>query len=325
MNVKALAKLAGVSPSTVSKAFSGSPEISDATRERIFAIAREQGCFDRYNKNKFHKKVVAVIVPETDSDYYNNALSHIRTALEARGALMTVSVNGFSRERLQELYTYYGAYCHVDGILLLDGFADLQDTVQVPTVAVGSVNRSTSLTRVNVSLQTGIDQAFAYLKEHGHVEVGYAGEALTSGKLELCKATMRRMGLPVREQWIKVSNRRFEEAGEDAVEALLAAGQGMPTAIVAAYDYIALGVMRALRAHGYRVPQDVSVIGMDDIHVSSYPETSLATVQSNLGEACGKATEILFKKMENKHYAPRELTVVDTQFIPRASCGRAKE
>ncbi len=325
MNVKALAKLAGVSPSTVSKAFSGSKEISEATRERVFAIAREQGCFDRYNKNKFQKKVIAVIIPETDSDYYNSFLSHIKAGLDGRTALMSVSVNGFSAERTQELYTYYTAYCHVDGVLLVDCFAELEDTSLVPTVAVGTFNRSANVTRVNVALQKGIDQAFAYLKENGHVEVGYAGETLTSGKLEMCKSAMRRIGLPVREQWIRVSDRRFEEAGVDAVESLLAQKKGMPTAIVAAYDYIALGVMRALRANGYRVPQDVSVIGMDDIHVSAYPENSLSTVHSDLKQACGRAVEILFKKMENKHFAPREQILIDSQFLARSSCGKARK
>ena len=65
MNLSNIAKKAGVSVSTVSKAFSGSREIGEATRQRIFDIARAEGCFDKYNKNPFSKPVIAVICPET--------------------------------------------------------------------------------------------------------------------------------------------------------------------------------------------------------------------------------------------------------------------
>ena len=64
MNLSMIAKLAGVSVSTASKAFAGSREISAETRERIFQIARENGCFDKYIKSKYKKKVIAVIYPE---------------------------------------------------------------------------------------------------------------------------------------------------------------------------------------------------------------------------------------------------------------------
>lgn len=324
MNMRTLAKLCGVSVSAVSKAFSGSKEISESTRQHIFAVARENGCFDLYNKNKIPKKVIAVITPETGSEYYTTLLEHLEREIEARDALMMVSVSHFSADRVRELFAYYTDYIRVDGIVLTDHGYVPTNPRKTPTVALTVKSVGEHMTPIWVHLDRGIEEAMAYLKQNGHTEVGFAGEMLTQSKMESCKRAMRHLGLPVREGYFHVSRQRFEEAGIEAVEALLATGEPLPTAIVAAYDYIAIGVIRALRQYGYRVPEDVSVIGMDDIRLASYPETSLSTVHTRFECICREAVEVLMRKIENRHWQPRNTLVVDSEFIPRASSGPRK-
>ena len=70
MNIKKLSILAGVSPATVSKAFNGAKDIGEETKQKIFAIAKQYNCFEKYNKVKYPKKVVAVICPEVESEFY---------------------------------------------------------------------------------------------------------------------------------------------------------------------------------------------------------------------------------------------------------------
>lgn len=96
MNLETLAKLAEVSVGTVSKAFSGSKEISEDTKERIFALAKEHGCFDKYNKNRFDKKVIAVICPELNSEYYSATVTLLNREITLRGGIMSVSTTDFS-------------------------------------------------------------------------------------------------------------------------------------------------------------------------------------------------------------------------------------
>ena len=103
MTLTKLAELTGVSVSTVSKAFSGSPDIGKETRERIFQIAKEQGCFDKYNKHRFEKKIIAVLCPELGSDLYSETVNCLMKYIEEAGALMTLSVTGFDAEREKEL------------------------------------------------------------------------------------------------------------------------------------------------------------------------------------------------------------------------------
>ena len=75
MNLQTLAKYSGCSVSTVSKAFSGSSEISEDTKNKIFEIAKELGCFEKYSKEIYGKKLIAVLCPETESAYYTSFLS----------------------------------------------------------------------------------------------------------------------------------------------------------------------------------------------------------------------------------------------------------
>ena len=88
LTLEKLAKIAGVSLGTVSKAFSESDEISKETKEKIFAIAKEYNCFDKYYKAKKARKVVAVICPELKGDYYNSIVSRIEQELNRRNIIM---------------------------------------------------------------------------------------------------------------------------------------------------------------------------------------------------------------------------------------------
>ena len=111
MNLETLAKLAEVSVGTVSKAFSGSKEISEDTKDRIFALAKEHGCFDKYNKNRFEKKVVAVLCPEIKSEYYTTIATLLERQITSHGGIMLLSTTEFSEEREMTLFSYYASYC----------------------------------------------------------------------------------------------------------------------------------------------------------------------------------------------------------------------
>ena len=322
MNLNTLAKLAGVSVGTVSKAFSGSPDISAETKDRILSLAREYGCFDKYNKNKFSKKVIAVICPELNSDYYNAFITLLNDEIRKQGNIMTVSVSEFSAERERELFAYYSSYCKADGIIVVNPHDTIDNPLMIPAVAIGPEAVGEHIDAIHSTMALAIDNAIAYLKENGHTDIGFVGEELTVGKLLHFEEAMQKQGLPVKEQRIKISTERFELAGVGAVEEWLAEGS-LPTAILAAYDYIAIGVIKRLRQNGIRVPEDISVIGMDDIAHAPYLETSLSSIRTHADDACRIAVRLIEKKIENPYYSAREKITVSSEFIPRASSGKA--
>ena len=322
MNLNTLAKLAGVSVATVSKAFSGRDEISSETRERIFEIARQHGCYDKYNKNKFEKKVIAVICPELNSDYYNAYITILNEEIERQGGLMTVSVTNFSAERTQELFAYYSSYCKADGIITINPTGVLENPMLTPAVAIGTSRTHENVDTIEIDLESSIEDAIRYLKEKGHTRIGFAGEALTKGKLQSFRHAMRHAGLSVREEWIRISKDRFEKAGIEAAEGFLSIAE-RPTAILASYDNIAIGVIKELHRQGIRVPKDISVIGMDDIAIAPFLETSLSSIRTHTKEACRIAVELIMKKLENQYYSIRQEITISSEFIPRGSSAEA--
>ncbi|MBQ3140543.1 MAG: LacI family DNA-binding transcriptional regulator [Clostridia bacterium] len=320
MNLQMLANLAGVSVSTVSKAFSGSADISQPTRDRIFALARQHGCFDRYNKHKFGKKVIAVISPEPESDFYNKMLVLLGDAIAAADAVMTVSFSRFSPERVRELFIYYSSYCRADGIIIIGSAIDVENPFRVPAVCLGGTVNCTNVDAVSLDTHSAFHDAIAHLKQHGHTCIGIAGERLTLGTTGALCGMLREHGLPVDERYILTSDQRFEQAGLEMGEAFFQM-QPRPTAVLAAYDYIAIGIIKAFTAHGLKVPHDLSVIGANDIAILPYLETPLSTVRCHVDEACALAVDILRKKMDNCYFSTHTTHLIPSDFVARNSSG----
>lgn len=324
MNLSQLAKLADVSVATVSKAFAGSHEISEATRQRIFDLARENNIFDKYNKNRFSKPVIAVLCPEFVSNYYKVWVAKTESAILASDGLMIVSSSGFDPVREQELFTYYAYYCRVDGIILINPISDIHNPTRVPAVAIGPGSLCRDIDALHIDLKTAMDDAIACLRQNGHTDIGFAGETLTTYKRSIFFDAMKKARLPVRPEWIKESKARYVEAGAEAAAAWLREGT-LPTAVVAAYDDVAMGLQRVLEDNGLRIPDDVSLIGMDDNDTSAYLSPPLSSIRTHMETACRQAVEILLCKRDNQFYSPRTETVLTATFEPRASIGPVKK
>ncbi len=326
MNLKNLAELAGVSVSTVSKAFHGSHEISAETREHIFQIAKDNGCFEKYFKHKFEKKVVAVIFPEIQSDYYTMLVNDLEKMLREKGIVMVTSFTNFDKDKERELLDYYASYAGVDGIIIVNMSCKWENVMRVPLIALLPyalpAAKEAKADIIKWDITASVEEAIRVLKKLGHTRIGFAGEMLTTYKLEMYKKAMRKAELVVRPSDIKMSEKRFEEAGIENMDAWLASGDP-PTAILAAYDYIAVGLAKSIHSHGKSIPEDFSIIGMDDIPILPYMKTSISSIKSHTKEACRVAVETLLKKMEIPYYSSREDITIQTELILRESVGAA--
>ncbi len=300
MKLADIAKEAGVSISTVSKVMNGSSEISEDTRKRVIKIAKDNNVFEKYCHSRYSKRVIAVILPEIKSERYNKMVSVLGEIIEKNGDVAIFAESRFDKEKAVELMEYFAFRSMVDGIIVI-GSGEVPKTLTVPTVVMDGEAEGSKADCVTSSSDEAVDEAIKYLKKCGHRKIGFIGERLTDSKLVKFEKIMRRHSMEIDGKYIVVSNERFEKAGFEGMERLLK-HEDLPTAVIAAYDYIALGAIEALKNHGKSVPEDMSVIGMDNISAAAYSDISLTTIKVDYDEMCRAAAELIMKKIENKYY-----------------------
>ncbi len=293
-----LAKLANVSVSTASKAFSLSGEVNEETRELVFKVAREQGCFKKFFSAKYPKFVIAVICPEIVSLYYADILLRLQKQLSERNCEICVATTDFSREREVELIDYYYKYSSVDGIIVVGGRSNLGvEGTEIPLVFVGN---HSEIGEDKVCFYTdtapAVSEAVDYLFERDVYDIGYIGEPLTKGKFTQLSEILKESGHPIKEDFAIISEHRFEQGGYEAMKDLLSR-KARPRAVICAYDYMAIGAIRCALDKGLRVPEDIAVLGMDDIAQAEYLNPPLASITSDGDDACRLAAEAIVNRI----------------------------
>ncbi len=320
MTMRELAALANVSVSTVSKAFHDAEDVSDETKKLIFATAKEHGCFGKYYKGRFAKKVIAIICPELNSAYYNGYVRRLQNEIERNGAIAVISSDHFSIVSQEELIDYYASFLRVDGLFVFGLRTQLKKGYNIPIISL-LTNTDHTVDSVQVDYEPAIKESVAYLHSMGHREVAFIGEKLTEGKERVFMAATE--GLTGKYYAVR-SAYRFGEAGADGIRQVLDAGK-RPTAIVCAYDDMAIGAIRYLHEQGYSIPEDMSVIGMDNIEVAKYMEHSLTSIDTSPDKVCALAWDLMQKKMKNCYYRLSQKIVLSGKLVVRDSTGASRE
>ena len=312
MTMRELAVLANVSVSTVSKAFCDADDVSGETKEHIFEIAKQEGCFGKFYKGKFSKQVIAIICPEIKSGLYCGIVEKLRKVIEKNGGLVIIAQDDFSTSKQAELIEYFASYLKLDGIFVFGLNADLKKGYAIPIISLLH-SKTNSTDSVCIDFDTPINEAVEYIYKSGHKKIAFVGERLTEGKAKRVLKAAQSFFLDCK---IIESDLRFEKAGEKGAEEIHKM-KDKPTAIFCAYDNIAFGLIKALKSKGYRIPEDFSVIGMDNTVTSEYIDSSLTSIDANSDEICMIAWDLMKKKLKNGYYRLKQNITVTGKLIKR--------
>lgn len=331
--LKDIASIAGVSISTVSKALNNSSEIRKETKANIVRIARDLNYdlgITQVDGSSKDGHSIGVICPEVDSNYYTQLISTIGIRISRLGYCYTVAVSDFQPEK-EERYLEFFNDQGVDGIVLITENPNIQDIInpikdvwRIPLVLITTGNDMDSFDCIRIDDYFGVMTGVEHLIKLGHKKIGYIGDNLTQGRLKALYDTLEKHGLSATKDHISISNLRFEECGYQGMKAIFDCGS-YPTAIFSAYDDIAIGAMRAIREHGLSIPDDISIIGMDNVAVCPYLYKGLTTVSNSIKEMAVITISILSRKMKDKEFSAVQNVVLKPSLVIRETVAPLKK
>ncbi|MFJ9845291.1 LacI family DNA-binding transcriptional regulator [Kitasatospora sp. NPDC101155] len=324
-----VAKLAGVSHQTVSRVLNGAPHVRPDTRDRVLAAIRELD----YRPNSAARALVTrrsqtLGVVSFDSTLYGPAsmLEGIERAARSAGYFVSVtslrSLDGRSVQEAVDRLRDQG----VEGVVVIAPQTSAVSAVarlssSVPVVAVGSGNQ-TQVPMVSVGNREGAGEATGHLLDLGHRTVhhlaGPSNWLESQDREEGWRLTLQAAGAPVpdveRGDW---SARSGYQAG------LRIAQLPDVTAVFCANDHMALGLLRALHEAGRAVPEEISVVGFDDIPEAAYFIPPLTTVRQDFGELGRRALELLVGELEGGAKPSPTHVRIPPELVLRRSVGPA--
>ena len=332
VNLRELAEHLGLSVATVSLVMNRSPaakSIPHHTQARVRAAARELN----YRPNVMARMLrqqrsftIGVIVPEISEGYAALVLSGIEDHLLQEGYFYFV-VSHRHRNDLIEEYPRLLQQRAVEGLILVD--TPCQPGIAVPVVAVSGHRHLPGVTNISLNHSKAARLALEHLKNLGHREIAFIkGQAFSSDteiRWKAVRNAAQELGLSVDDNLTVQldSESPTPQPGYEMVCKLLRAAVPF-TALFAFNDISALGAIRALREARKKVPQDVSVIGFDDIQSAAYQNPGLTTIRQPLREMGMTAAETLVRRInaaKNSEY-PRSI-VVEPELIVRGSTAPA--
>lgn len=313
MTLAKIAKMANVAVSTVSKAFSDSPEISDETKALIVKIAKETGCYEKYYKPKYSKKLIAVICPEMLGNQYAQMATFLERRITQRGGTMVLSVSDFSSEKQSELINYYAKFAHADGIILIEPVSKIKVITDVPIIQISLEKDSGDVHAIYADMGDALSKSIITLKNYGHQNFGFIGERRTSKELEQFRNTAARCGVTVHPKHVSVNEHRFHDCGYYGIDEMILRGS-LPTAIYAAYSHIAVGILQRLNEKHIRVPEDISLVCLNDIMGVPYGSLKVSCIKMQLEEICSETIHLLYRILAKRHEVSKHTITVERQF-----------
>jgi len=310
MTMSKLASLAHVSVSTVSKAFSMSPEVNAETREMIFDIAKKYGCFKKYYTEKYPKFVIAVICPEFRSRYYSACLSLLQKKLAIYNCDVCVAATEFSIQNKESLLNYYEKFTDVDGLIMIDFWYESKEDFTLPVVAISSSVINKSCVQIRRDISTPVRKAIEYLISKNVTDIGYIGETHTYGAYRAFEEVVLEKLGKIDPDYIKIVNKRFEEGGYLAMQSMFDS-KHVPRAILCAYDNMAIGAMKCIRENGLSIPDDIAIMGANDIPEAEFFNPPLSSIDPHTDEICTAAVEAMIGKLSGKE-VKSEIEIVQT-------------
>ena len=312
-----IAERVGVSTVTVSKALSGQKGVSEEVREKIHSIAEELGYQQpsAARKSQNHKNFnIGILISERFlvkyESFYWQMYQAVATRATAEECFTMLEVIGKAEEESSRMPKLVQER-KVDGIIVIGKMMDaylqhLNTEAGIPVIYLDYYNGREASDSVISNSYYGTYELTYYLYRMGHRKIAYVGtllamESITDRYFGYQKALLE-LGLEQKKGWV-LDDRHIETGEIDTVN-MLQIPKDMPTAFVCNCDLTASFLIKKLKDNGYRVPEDISVVGFDNYLYPGLSDIQITTYEVDLKEMAKKAVYNMISKISNENYKP---------------------
>jgi LacI family transcriptional regulator len=339
ITIQDVARTAGVSVSTVSRVLNGKDDVSEETIEKVQTVIRELGYASSLaarGMRSHRTNVIGMIMPDVATPYCHTILRSVNHAISKLDQdLLIYTSGGSNRENVAQHEHSYVTFLNggiTDGVIVVTPTATHFST-HAPVVIIDPNNESPDFPAISATNCEGSLAAMGYLTGLGHRRIGYI-----TGRMELVSSNQRLQGykdgleaacIPWRGELVEIGDYSTETA-VDCTRKLLSLAD-RPSAIFAANDMTAIGVYQVAREFGLQIPDDLSVVGFDNLDESSMTVPALTTVDQFLDDAATIAIQMVVKLVNGEilpaHF-PGTVSItrdgnmfkIPTQLVIRDSC-----
>ncbi|CAM3681419.1 LacI family DNA-binding transcriptional regulator [Cohnella lubricantis] len=328
-----IAKEAKVSVATVSRVLNGTAPVRASTRAKIEAIMHRHQFQPNALARSLSKKetgIIGVILPDITNSFFPEVFSGIMQEGQETGYTFFLCDTMGQYDKESEFLNIMREK-RVDGILFMGGRINLNDCDEalvqevmehankIPLVLVNGNLKNANLTRVATDEYAGTMLAVRHLIELGHTRIGFIGGeshmATTMVKMRAYRKCLREAGLPIREEWVLPDDFSVD-AGNRQMQRLLSQTE-RPTAVCCVNDFTAIGAMKTAIDQGMRVPDDISIVGFDDIVLARHFIPELTTVSQQASELGRTAVQVLRQLINQERV--KKLTSLSPRLVIRQS------
>lgn len=320
-----VATLAGVSPSTVSRVTNGTAVVKEETKKKVLEAMAKLGYQPNSAAQSLSSKrsnTLGMVVAQLDGPFYGPMISGVESALRAHGKHLIIA-SGSGDAKSEEEAVSFLLNRQVDGFILLTEWLEKRYVEELSrSIPVYMINQHYEGLEDRIMLLDDVDggyQATKYLIEHGHKKIACISaqefKQDANDRVQGYKKALREVGLPVLDDLIVRTN--FEvQGGLDGMQELKNRNADF-TAIVVGNDESAIGVYSWANANGISIPDDLSVIGYDDILLANFINPPLTTMRAPNYEMAKTAADNAFKEIYRK--SPPQGASFQTRLIERSS------
>ena len=329
--LKDVARLAGVSSATVSSVLSGKRTISGETKDRVMSAVETLDYVPDLNAQGLStrdSKLLGVVVPQTEpgerlmfqNSFYSEVLGSIEYYARHRGYHILISATDAN-----ESYMTLAKKRNLDGIIVIgmypNAFYNEMKKTQIPIVLIDSYCNDHYYDNIRIDDAYGSYLAASHMLRCGHRDIAFfAGQLKENGVMKKrllgYRQALAEYGVLYDAKYVFEGQIDYE-SGVTMADRLVKSGLPV-TGVVCAADILAIGAMKSLYEKGLRVPDDVSLVGFDDLEVSSYLTPGLTTVKQQISLKGQRAVELLLKHIEDPTLSKQE-EILPLRLIERGS------